>query len=70
LFSDATLRDIARLRPGSAGALLTVRGVGQRKLADLGERFLDLIANYCQANGLALDAAIGSRPRRERIGKR
>jgi ATP-dependent DNA helicase RecQ len=70
LFSDATLRDIARLRPGSPGALLTVRGVGQRKLADLGERFLDLIANYCQANGLPLDAATGSRPRRERNGKR
>ena len=70
LFSDATLRDMARLRPGSAGALLTVRGVGQRKLADLGERFLDLIANYCRANGLPLDAAIASRPRRERIDKR
>jgi ATP-dependent DNA helicase RecQ len=70
LFSDATLRDMARLRPGSAGALLTVRGVGERKLADLGPRFLDLIANYCRANGLPLDVAIGNPPRRERIGKR
>jgi ATP-dependent DNA helicase RecQ len=55
LFSDATLRDMARLRPGSPGALLGVRGVGDRKLADLGDRFLEEIKNYCQANRLPLD---------------
>jgi ATP-dependent DNA helicase RecQ len=55
LFSDATLRDMARLRPGSAAAFLSVRGVGERKLADLGQRFLDHIASYCRANGLSLD---------------
>ena len=55
LFSDATLRDMARLRPGSPSALLAVRGVGERKLADLGERFIDEIKNYCHANRLPLD---------------
>jgi ATP-dependent DNA helicase RecQ len=55
LFSDATLRDMARLRPGSPSALLGVRGVGERKLADLGERFLEEIKNYCHANRLPLD---------------
>ena len=55
LFSDATLRDMARLRPGSQSALLGVRGVGEQKLADLGERFLDEIKNYCHANRLPLD---------------
>jgi ATP-dependent DNA helicase RecQ len=69
LFSDATLRDMARVRPGSPAALLNVRGVGERKLADLGERFLEQIASYCSANDLTLDAAIGSRPSRERIRK-
>jgi ATP-dependent DNA helicase RecQ len=69
LFSDATLRDMARVRPGSASALLNVRGVGERKLADLGARFLEHIASYCRAHALPLDAAIGSRPRRERIRK-
>ena len=39
LFSDATLRDMARVRPGSASALLGIRGVGERKLADLGPTF-------------------------------
>jgi ATP-dependent DNA helicase RecQ len=69
LFSDATLRDMTRVRPGSASALLGIRGVGERKLADLGPRFLELIATYCRANDLPLDAALGSRPRRERVRK-
>jgi ATP-dependent DNA helicase RecQ len=69
LFSDATLRDMARVRPGSAVALLNVRGVGERKLADLGPRFLEQIASYCRANALTLDATVGSRPSRERIRK-
>jgi ATP-dependent DNA helicase RecQ len=67
LFSDATLRDMARIRPGSASALLGIRGVGERKLADLGPRFLELIATYCRAKELPLDTALGSRPRRERV---
>jgi ATP-dependent DNA helicase RecQ len=54
LFSDTTLRDMALIRPGSAAALLSIRGVGERKLADLGQRFLDHIAKYCRANGLTL----------------
>ncbi len=66
LFSDATLREMARARPGSPAALLNVRGVGERKLADIGHRFLDVIAKYCRANGLALNAESGSRPRGQR----
>jgi ATP-dependent DNA helicase RecQ len=69
LFSDATLRDMARVRPGSTAALLNVRGVGERKLADLGQRFLEVIASHCRANALPLDPAVGSRPRRERTRK-
>jgi ATP-dependent DNA helicase RecQ len=53
LFSDATLRDMARVKPASAAALLGIRGVGERKLADLGQRFLDHIASYCRANDIA-----------------
>jgi ATP-dependent DNA helicase RecQ len=55
LFSDATLRDMARARPGSPSALLGIRGVGERKLADLGERFLEEISSYCRQNRLPLD---------------
>jgi ATP-dependent DNA helicase RecQ len=67
LSSDAALRDMARARPGSRAAFLNVRGVGERKLADLGERFLKLIAAYCRDNGLRLNAVPGARPRRERM---
>jgi ATP-dependent DNA helicase RecQ len=48
LFSDAALRDMARARPRSPAALLSVRGVGERKLSDLGHRFLERIAMYCR----------------------
>ena len=56
LFSDATLRDMARLRPGSPSALLGIRGVGERKLAAIGQRFLETIAAYCLEHRLPLDA--------------
>jgi ATP-dependent DNA helicase RecQ len=46
---------MARLRPGSSGAMLNIRGVGERKLADLGERFLEVIVSYCRQNRLPLD---------------
>jgi ATP-dependent DNA helicase RecQ len=46
VFGDATLRDMARLRPTSLEQLLEVRGVGQKKLADFGQQFVDCIINY------------------------
>ena len=55
LFTDATLREMARVRPGSVNALLNIRGVGERKLADLGQRFLEVISDYCRDNRLPLD---------------
>jgi ATP-dependent DNA helicase RecQ len=55
LFNDATLRDMARLRPSTPTALLSVRGVGERKLTDLGERFIEEIVTYCRDNRLQLD---------------
>jgi len=43
IFHDATLREMARLRPTSIDALLSVKGVGARKADDLGEIFLSAI---------------------------
>jgi ATP-dependent DNA helicase RecQ len=40
IFHDATLRDMARIRPTTLDAFLTVKGVGARKAEDLGELFL------------------------------
>jgi len=56
LFNDATLRDLARVRPSSPSAMLNIRGVGDRKVVDLGERFLEVIVSYCRENRLPLDA--------------
>jgi ATP-dependent DNA helicase RecQ len=46
IFHDATLRDMARLRPTSLDALLAVKGVGARKADDLGETFIAAIRSY------------------------
>ena len=46
IFNDATLRDMARRRPGSEEALLTVHGVGRRKLKDLGSHSFALVCEY------------------------
>jgi ATP-dependent DNA helicase RecQ len=43
IFHDVTLREMARLRPASLEALLTVKGVGARKADDLGDLFLAAI---------------------------
>jgi ATP-dependent DNA helicase RecQ len=57
IFSDVTLRELARVRPGSIEAMQRVYGVGDRKLADLGERFLSAIRSYCRERGVTTDAA-------------
>jgi ATP-dependent DNA helicase RecQ len=58
VFSDATLRDMARQRPSTLDGLLRVKGIGQKKLADFGQKFIECIANYCQQNGVGMDAEV------------
>jgi ATP-dependent DNA helicase RecQ len=43
IFHDATLKQMAALRPMDSAALLTIGGVGQAKLARYGERFLAVL---------------------------
>jgi ATP-dependent DNA helicase RecQ len=43
ILHDSTLRELARLRPLSTEALRLVRGLGERKLADFGARFIACI---------------------------
>jgi RecQ family ATP-dependent DNA helicase len=52
VFSDATLRDLARIRPQTLSEMRRVRGIGERKLADLGQRFLDEVRRYCEEKGI------------------
>jgi ATP-dependent DNA helicase RecQ len=50
IFSDASLRDMARDRPTTEAAFLRIKGVGQHKLAELGPRFLACIRAHLAAS--------------------
>ncbi len=50
IFSDATLRDLARRRPTSLDAFAGTYGVGERKLHDLGPTFIEHIKEWCAAH--------------------
>ncbi|QDT70204.1 ATP-dependent DNA helicase RecQ [Planctomycetes bacterium MalM25] len=70
VFGDASLRDMARRRPSTLEAFSTVSGVGQKKLREYGDAFLDAIRGYCSESGVAMDLeddaprAAASRPAR------
>jgi len=49
VFNDASLRDMARLRPSSESDLAEVSGVGEKKLAEYGALFLEAIRDYADA---------------------
>ncbi|MBI2827019.1 MAG: DNA helicase RecQ [Planctomycetia bacterium] len=71
LFSDATLRDLARRRPSTDEGLLLVHGIGSRKSAEYGAEVLGEIAAYCRDTGAAMDVEVAppsrdAQPRRER----
>jgi ATP-dependent DNA helicase RecQ len=55
VFSDATLRELARIRPSSVEKMHLVYGVGQAKLRDFGQLFLQTISDYCAAHRLPRD---------------
>ncbi len=47
VFSDVSLRDMARRKPTSIEEFLEVNGVGQKKAEQYGEEFLSTISEYC-----------------------
>lgn len=53
IFSDKTLVEMATYYPQSIPSLLKISGVGQVKLRQYGETFLEVILAYCQKHGLA-----------------
>ncbi|HZT79806.1 MAG TPA: DNA helicase RecQ [Gemmataceae bacterium] len=61
IFSDATLRELARARPSSLEGMRLVYGVGEAKLRDFGERFLQVMDEYCRDHGLSRDNAAPAR---------
>jgi ATP-dependent DNA helicase RecQ len=55
IFNDSTLRQLAAMRPSTPERMRTVSGVGDAKLRDFGERFLEIIRGHCRARGLPAD---------------
>jgi ATP-dependent DNA helicase RecQ len=51
VFGDASLREMARVRPSTPEQMLEVKGVGDRKLAEYGEAFLIAIGAWQVENG-------------------
>ncbi len=51
IFSDATLRELARKRPASTRAMREIKGVGQKKLAEFGPVFVEHIREHCRETG-------------------
>jgi ATP-dependent DNA helicase RecQ len=64
VFSDATLRDMARRRPSTPNGLLDVHGVGQKKLSDFGKTVIDCIVDYCQKHNVPTDQPLEPAPMR------
>jgi ATP-dependent DNA helicase RecQ len=56
VFSDATLRDLARQRPTTHDGLLAVHGIGTKKCAEYGDELLEEISTYSHLRSVTLDA--------------
>jgi ATP-dependent DNA helicase RecQ len=57
IFSDATLRELARIRPSTPEKMLLVYGIGETRLRDFGGRFLQVIDQHSRERGLSRDNA-------------
>ena len=53
IFSDASLRDMARVRPLTLAKFRDVKGVGDWKLETFGERFVAAVRQACLASSSA-----------------
>lgn len=53
VFSDATLRELSRVRPTDVAHLRLVYGIGERKIKDFSDRILPFIAQHCADKNLS-----------------
>ena len=66
ILSDATLRELARVRPTTLEALRLIYGIGEAKLKSLGDTIIPLIKDYCHIHNVSTDI---SEPRAPTITK-
>ena len=63
IFSDRTLIEMAAYYPQSLMSLLNISGVGQVKLRQYGEAFLEVIRSYCEKHELQENLKETTRPK-------
>lgn len=51
IFHDATLKEMLDIMPMSRSELLTITGVGERKMEKYGADFVEIICRYAGASG-------------------
>ena len=61
IFSDATLRDLARTRPSNDAALAKIQGIGSHKREEYGSELLECIATHCRDRDLSRDQDLDQR---------
>jgi ATP-dependent DNA helicase RecQ len=66
IFSDRTLVEMAAYYPQSNASLLNISGVGQVKLRQYGDAFLNVIKSYCVEHNLAEKSKRSSRDKSDR----
>ncbi|MDF9409625.1 DNA helicase RecQ [Pelotomaculum isophthalicicum JI] len=54
VFADSTLREMSILLPADQHAMLSIKGVGQRRFESYGRQFLELIRKYAAEKGISL----------------
>jgi ATP-dependent DNA helicase RecQ len=69
VFSDATLRELARVRPSGLEKMHAVYGIGQAKLEEYGSQVLKVIVEYCAERQVALDVKVKRGPRDPEVPK-
>jgi len=58
IFSDATLRELARIRPTTLENMKLVYGIGNNKLQDYGNQFLQIVLQHCRDRALSGDVTL------------
>lgn len=61
VFSDATLRELARVRPSTLEKMRYLYGIGDAKIRDYGDAFLAAIQDHCRSNRMTMDQQPGAR---------
>ncbi|MCT4596427.1 MAG: DNA helicase RecQ [Vallitalea sp.] len=56
VFSDATLTELSTKYPTNKFAMLSIKGIGEKKYQQYGEQFMDIINIYVEENNLSVES--------------